>query len=474
MVAVPRTRTGYALKVPGAFPNTIAATSPAGAEAPLGSAKQDTLYWSAGSTIAELATDRSQYLDNMATGATWAFEASPASRFNMTTRWCFESSFRASTTDTGRLWSYDCVTVTSDLSLRISAGGVLEVILNNTVQPSLTIPGIGVTRRRIVVSYSAEPNVDTTGAADAMRNELCAWNIDTGEFNKTVWTSVVRPAQVGDMVIWADSTAGTNPFTGTPAAVRIGSRFHSATETEIDFVAARAAPVSAVVTDHQGLPVLSSANIGGSSHFHGPAAAWVTDATRRLYRRTMSPMWNEMMRIQTDWTQAAWDSATDAWIRGAPGASGYRMHLTYFRAYPVPVQASHMWIRLHVRSYAASGAVIPVSFRMYSFNRPPGIGGIEGADGDVEPFVDYFVGEKVATIDAGSTGYHVIRALLPISRGRSGMHDGWTYVVIAVDIDPNNESANDSNSRTRIQAVHVVPVFRETSGPIGFGGEGGS
>jgi hypothetical protein len=476
MVAVPRTRTGYALKVPGAFPNAVGATSGAsgGAAAPLGNAKQDTLYWAVGPTIAELGTDKSQYLDNMAVAATWTYEASPATRFNMTRTWCFEFSVRASSTDTGRFFQYDCVTAASDLSLRISAGGVLEGILNNALQPSLTIPGINATARRIVISWSCEQNVDTTGAADAQRHELCAWNLDTGEFAKTVWTSVVRPGQVGDMVIWADAIGGTNPFTGTPLAVRIGSRFHSATETANDFVATGTAPATLVVNDHQGLPVLSSNKNASQNYFHGPAAAWVCDATRRLYRRTHSVLWNDLFRITTDFTQAQLDSLTDPWIRGAPNATGYRMHLTYFRGYPVPMTASHLWVRAHVRAWAASGAAVPTGFRFYSMNRPPGVGGLAGADGDVEPFDSYQATEIRTNADSASPGWWILQALVPIARGTMGPHDGWTYVALAVDVDPNNESTNDSNARVRIEAINVEPVYREASGVLGFGGDGGS
>ena len=90
-------------------------------------AKQGTLYLAQdnGAGIADLAVDRSQYLDNMATGATWTFEASPANRFDLADRWCFEFDFTCDNTDTGRLFQFDCVTAASDLSLRISAGGIM-------------------------------------------------------------------------------------------------------------------------------------------------------------------------------------------------------------------------------------------------------------------------------------------------------------------------------------------------------------
>lgn len=425
-----------------------------------GLAKQDTLYLGidSGAGISDLATDRSQYLDNQTTAATWHYEASPATRFNLTDRWCWEFDFTCDNTDTGRLFQYDCATAASDLSLRIAAGGVMSIIINNAVAgTTLTLPGISGSDQRFVFSWSAEPNVDTTGAADALTHYLCAWNLNTGAFDKARLTTVVRPGQTGAMVVWAGTTAGTNPFTGTPHGARLSGRLHPPTETYHDFVSALSAPTTQTQTDDQGLPVSSSIGFAASSAFHGPAAAWATDATRRMFRRLMSPLWNECMRISTEFSEAEIESAADPWIRGAPDSNSWRMHLAWLRSYPVPPGATHLWAEVQLRTYVTSSTAVPLGVRVYSMDRNP--------SGGAGTLTHYFAEELVTRDDAATEGSYVIKARVPIAQD----DDGFTWIALAFFIDPLSTSTNDSRERIRVQAVHVVPIVCDEAGGLGFG-----
>lgn len=422
-------------------------------------AKQDTLFLAqdAGGGIADLAVDRSQYLDNQATGATWTFEAAPASRFNLSNQWCYEFDFTCDNTDTGRLFQYDCATAASDLSLRISAGGIMAIIINNAVAgTTLTLPGISGSDQRFVFQWSAEANTDTTGASDALTHYLCAWNLNTGAFDKTRLTTVVRPTQTGAMVVWAGTTAGSNPFTGTPHGVRMSGRLHSTTETAHDFVSSLSTPGTMTQTEDQGLPVSSSIGFAGSSHFHGPAAAWATDATRRMFQRLMSPLWNECMRISTELSQGELDAIDDPWIRGAPGDTAWRMHLSHLRGYPVPPGATHLWARVQLRSYVTSSTAVPLGVRLYSLNRNPA---------SVGALTSYYAEEVVDRDDAAVEGSYVLKLRLPIARD----DDGFTWLALAFNVDPNDASSNDNRERVRVQAVHVVPICCDEQGGLGFG-----
>ncbi len=418
-------------------------------------AKQDTLYLGVdgGGGIADLATDLSQYLDDQATGATWHFEASPATRFDLTTEWCAEFDVDANNADTGRFFTFDCVTAASDYYLEITAGGILNAIVNSTTVATLTIPGIAAGDQHIVVSWSAQPNPDTTGAANALRSELCAWNVDTGEFNKSVATHVARPAQTGAMNFWARNTAGGSPFIGTPHACRFGERFHTASETYVDFVAAVPAPATLTTVYGEGLPANTSTGIHGRDNFHGPAAVWAADKVNRLARRTLTPLVNKRFRDSPTWTDATL-SGGDPKVRAAPIDTNYRMVLGWIQWNDVPETCSHLWVRVHVFSRATSGAAVPVGIRLYSMNGLPGDLGYQ----------DAHVTEIVTRDDeVGVTfGEWDVEALVPLKRN----DDGETFLAIALQVDPESASANDLASQISVRSFHAAPAFKSIQGGL--------
>jgi hypothetical protein len=418
-------------------------------------AKQDTLYLGVdgGGGITDLAVDLSQYDDDQATGATWHFEAAPATRFNLTTEWCGEFDVDCNDTDTGRFFTYDCATAASDYYLNLAAGGVVTAVLNSTTVATLTLPGIAVGDQQYVVQWSVQPNPLTTGAANALRSELCAWNVDTGAFDKAVATHVVRPAETGAMNIWAARTTGTTPFTGVPHAVRFGERFHSASEAYVDFVASVSEPSTVIDTtcEHESLPADTTTGIHGRDNFHGPAALWAADKVNRLERRLLSPLYNKRFRDTPTWTDALL-SATDAKVRAAPNETQYRMVLGWLQVAPAPETCSHLWVRCHVFSRAGAGAAVPVGVRFYSMSALPGELGFQEAH----------VTEVVTRDDeVGVTfGQWDVESLVPIKRNA----DGKTYLAIALCVDPASASANDANSQIIVYGCHAVPCFKPVQG----------
>jgi hypothetical protein len=206
--------------------------------------------------------------------------------------------------------------------------------------------------------------------------------------------------------------------------------------------------------------VSSSVGFAAANAFHGPAAAWACDATRRLRYRLFSALWNDCMRVTPTWNNSI-HGATDAWVRAAPDSNTWRMHLTHKRSYPVPLGATHLWVRAHVQIWntIGTGPVI-AGFRLYSMNKNP-------SDAAGPALVPYFV-EQVVSRDEGSgaEGSYVLKARVPISRDA----DGWTTLVLAIAVDPNNESNLDSRTAFRVKAVHCVPLVVDQIGGLGFGG----
>lgn len=435
-------------------------------------AKQDTLYLAidGGGGISDLAIDRCQYLDNQTAGATWTSEAAPASRFNLTNRWCYEFDFDADNADTGRFFQYDCVTVTSDLSLQIIAGGIVRVIINNTVPATtLTLPGVSGSNQRFVLQWSAEPNPDTTGAADALRHFLCAWNLDTGAFDKVTFNTVVRPGQTGAMTIWAASSGGSSPFTGVPHAVRMGRKLHAPTETAIDFVETRTEPATDVdfSAEDEGMPVDTTTGVHGVGEFQGPAVVLAVDKTNRLIRRCLSPLYNKYFRRRVAWDDTDLDATDNPKIRAAPGDPGYRLFLGWLQVAAVPDTCTHLWVRVHVQSSSSSTAV-PVGVRFYSFNRPPGGLALAAEGLPPEPLTSYYASEIITRDDAG-VGEWCVEQLVPIARGTVGIRKNKTYLAIALQVDPEGSVANDADATVTVKGCHAVPCFVSEAGQPQFG-----
>lgn len=471
-IGVPHTRGNYGPGGGIASDAASRAVLPGSAVRLAGAVKQSSVYLGTGDRCPNCLTDRSQYATNLTASGGYLFEASPASaRFDFASPRTIGFQIDVNSTDTGHLYRHGAA---SPDRLEFSAANTLRVTVNNTVVRTYTVSGLTAARQQLIVAWVTEANPDTSGASDAMQSVLLVWNVSAGTFDQTRFTHAASSTKTQTIVFGADTHPAGTAFSGNITGIFFETRRASATEIANDWVAQRPS-VSTVLTDlgDQGLPVLSSAGFGAASQFHGPMAAWCTAATRKIHRRTLSPLWNEAMRITGTLTQAQWDAANDPWIRGAPNANGYRMHLTYFRGYPAPPTASHLWVRVHVRSWAASGEAVPIGVRVYCFNRPPGVLGLEGQDGEVEALESYYVTRVVTSSDSASAGQWVtFDDLLPIARGKTGLHRDWTYLAVAVDVDPSNATLNDSNSRSTVNAVHAVPVYREHLGKIGFGGDG--
>lgn len=461
---VPGTGTGYALGHPGTSDDASRARllpSPAGAGGSLlnGRNKQSTRFRGIGASIAACFEDLGQYDTDLSIGGTaqHLFEASPASaRFDVgggvrTILFRLE----ANDTDTGNLYRHGAA---DPDRLRFSAANTIQAVVNNSTVLTYTVTGLTAVRKQMVIAWVTQPNDDTTGASDAMLSHLLVWNVTDGTFDQVAFEHAASTTKAQTIFFGAADNTPTLVFTGTITGIHFEGRRASATEIAHDWIANLATPSTETENDHQGLPPSTDIALDAQNYFHGPLAAWCTDVTRRLRYRLLSSLWNECMRISTELTQAELASATDPWIRGAPDSNTWRMHFTFLRSYPVPPWATHLWVRVQLRSYVAAGAPVPLGVRLYSFNKNPSIPGGEA-------LVPYHAQEIVTRDDAGE-GSYVLRKRVPISKDAQG----WTWLAVALAVDPLAASANDSNARVRVQAVHASPTVYDELGDAGFGG----
>lgn len=328
----------------------------------------DTLYYGVdgGGGISDLATDQSQYLDNMTAAATWHYEASPASRFNLADTWTFEFEFTCDNADTGRFFQYDCATAASDLSMRIRATGLIDVIINSAaVATTITLPGISGSDQRFLLSWTSFLNPDTTGASDALQHVLAAWNLDTGAFDKVTFSTVVRPTQVGAMVIWAQSTTGTAPFTGTPHAVRISCATHDPTETweemsgqlpDPDLLGEERVPVS--------VPP-SSTTAGDDGHIAGPMVLLGAVAAKRNDLRLCSPLVN-LCYSSRPLLEGDLGAQNLAWLHEDTEDPDMQLYLEYCHWSLVPPACNYAHVRVFVQAVGATD----LDVACYSMSQP--------------------------------------------------------------------------------------------------------
>lgn len=458
-VGVPGTITGLALGHPRATDRAIAvAITNSPVASPTGIAKQPTRFLGYGADATACATDQSQRATNLTASGGYLFEASPASaRFDIAYR---TMGFRlmVNDSDTGVLYRHGAA---SPDRLEFSAASTLRVTVNNSVVQTYSVVGLIASRQQVVVAWATQPNPDGTGAGDAALSTLMVWVGTT--FDQVSFTHAASSTKTQTIILGGSTHPAGTPFSGVVNAIWFENGRNdlraSATEIAADWVADVAAVTSSAhaVTDLQGLPPEQGV-IDGESSWQGPAHVWCADATRRMERRTLQWLVNERLRIVPAWT-ATTLTATDDFIRGAPGDSADRMSIAWLHVAPVPDNCNRIWARVHLRSYVSSGAAVPVRVRLYSFSKPPGSLGLLGGGGGSDPMVSYFCGLTV--LEGYAAGRYAVLGSCPIARGSSGIRFGKTYLALAIAVDPLGESANDSAARVEIGAIHVVPYYRE-------------
>jgi hypothetical protein len=428
-------------------------------------AKQSTRFLARGASITACTTDASQYLINVTAGTGCVLEASPDSaRFDFSHPRTIGFVITANNTDTGTLFRHGSVSPTR---FAFSSANNLRITVNNATAGTLTLTGLDAVRDTLVVAWTSRANPDTTGAGDAVESTIHAWNVTNSTYERLTVTHAVSTTKTQTAFFGAADNASTLIYSGAITTIWFENREQSAAEIANDWVAARTAPTSTLEAGHQGHPPQAD-TFDAQNYHHGPSALWAAVATCGLVRRTLSPLWNEMLNTVPDWTDALLVAA-DPMIRGAPDSDSWRMHLGWRRTVPVPHTCNYLWARVHVRSWTTSGAAVPIGVRLYSLSRPPGAPLDPGDLGAADPLVTYFGEATITRDDDASVGEYTTIGLIPIARGRAGMYADTTTLAIALNVDPASASSNDANARINVKAVHVVPCFRDEPGGLPFG-----
>lgn len=418
-------------------------------------AKQSTRYLARGTGFASCNVDLSQRDVDLTANATNLFEAHPAAaRFDFSHPRTIGFRVEMSTATVGTLFRHGSGSPTR---LDIAVAGTVRAVVNNVAVGTVAIAGAGIdaTLRAAVVAWTSRANPDTLSAADAVESTLHVWRISSGSYARSTFTHSASTAKTQTAFFGAADNVPNSPWTGTITGIWFENRMQSGAEIAADWVAARAVPTTVVAGVHQGHPPLAD-TIDAAFRHHGPAAMWAVDATRRMQRRTLAPLWNEVMQ-----SEVIWDGTINnpgPLVRDAPGSTTWRMPLSLARLVPVPNTCNAAWVRVHLQSFDDTTTT---GVRVYSMNRHPGAA--VGEDGPADAIVPYFVGASITRDDTGSEGEWSVLGLLNLSRGTTGPYRDRTVLAIAI---------NDADPSIRVRAVHVVPCFRDQPGGLPFGGFG--
>jgi len=422
-------------------------------------AKDDTLYYALrGGAFANLATDLSQHLDNQTAGASWTSEASPAPRFNVTTTWTIEVLCDTDNNDTGYFLSY--ASGGSLLRFSLNGSGTVEAYLGASLLGSLALPGIGAGAEEFVIAWACEPNVLTTGAGDALRSELRAWNVTDGTYSQTTFTHAVRSSGTGDLVCWASSAAGANAFVGTARGIRISAgRFRTATETREDWIGSTSAPTITGQTRLEAIvaePATGGAGveINEPGAFAGPVLAQAAASAGQNDLRTWSPTGHASYFERPALEGSTFTGQPTAWRRAASVAT-YTLLGAYVLRRRLPPRATQVKIRINVQQWRTAGVTADrLNFRVWVANRPPApVAGVTDHD---QPLATRSTANVQLATSHGSgaaAGEWLDLGLVDVVRNGAG----WSWIMLGVRLE--DLSGTPANNRLRIHAFTADPVL---------------
>lgn len=418
-------------------------------------AKDDTLFYASGG-FPNLETDLSQHADNMTDNGTWTSDASPSTRFDVSTTWAIEVLCSMTSASTGYFFNYGGI-AGNQYALSLNGAGSLQARLAGAVIGTLALPGVSAfSAEAFVLAWSCEPNIQTTGAGDALRSELRAWNTADGTYAQTTFTHAIRAVATSAVVCWAQTVAGAANFNGTATAIRISAgRFRTATETHEDFVATTAAPT---ITGQSRIehPVIDPASaIATAPDFAGPIIAMASSSVWSMHFRTLSPIVNEQFLERNTYEGSDLIPALPTQFARVAADALYTMMGCYLFYRRVPAFADRLKCRVELQQWRTAGALADrVHARVYSLNRPP------------HPFVDVDDGDKSwivhscgssinTTHGSGSAaGEWVDLGLTKIARNSRGC----SWLVLAIRIQ--DLSGTPANNRLRVNALTIEPVVQ--------------
>ncbi len=424
-------------------------------------AKEDTVFLA---LDGDLVTDLSQYETDLTVATGGGFE--------------LESARAALTGSTGREVYVRCTLSAAEASvvlaahsttvefaytwlIRTNASGNLECVQGNTfVGLTVVWQGPVVPAADLSIGWSTRPNPDTTGSSDALISEIIVYDHDAGAYLAIDQVVHAAPTTASGLVLSVggvhSSGSLTSRPTNAPTAFRLSRSFHTNVEFAEDWIAARPAHATSLVTPREPIGA-SLAAIGNVAQWAGqPNVGFIGAHANALRGRMLSPLVNEV------YSQARTLISTPTptqWLTFAPGSATYRADVTTLRWLPVP-GVEWAYVRVHVTSWVTSGDPVPIGVRAYSMNRPHrGIG--PTIQGQPTPALSFTFAGATLTEDHTGAGEWLELGLLKLSPMAEPI-PGWsgaTWLCLAHAFDA--ESNNDANARLRINAWQVRPILGE-------------
>lgn len=350
--------------------------------------------------------------------------------------------------DTGRLLQHGSSDVAVSYAVHKTSTTV-SCAENNIVRVSVTVPGLAAGSRKVLVHWAQRAD------GTQVRSELAVYNFVTGEWAfATAVHAAFAPTPTDKLTIGAGSLGNSAYSLGMAAfyAVAIGRRFHSTTETVIDFIAV---PVPPAMPEQRRTPLRTwpSAEVGfaAEGHLAGPQYLHAVGATRDADSRLVTPLVNLIITHPHSEVQAP----TARYNLAAPGAVAYRLSTRWlWHAWPSPmVNAAR--VRIHV-AITGAGGVCPIYFRMFSIaNLPMG-------QPNPPPLSYYATTEAVIASSTGTDGVWLDLGQVRLARDDGGM------TALALALDFNHGVADAFGTSVKIRAVTVEPLFAD----FGSGGYG--
>lgn len=328
------------------------------------------------------------------------------------------------------------------------SGSAVRCRENATTRVSVTVPGLTGSARKVLVHW-AQRNYN-----GSVVSEVAVYNFVTLEWAYGTASHAAFATTPTHTLTIGSSTGGLSAYDlGITAihAVSIGRRFHSTTESSIDYVAVPTPPAMPGRRRVANLTGPSSELPAEEGYFAGPSYLWALAATRDADSRLITPLVNLM--IANPYSEVV--TPTARYHRNAPGSTVFRLSTRWlWHAWPGPkVNAARCRIHVAVTGFAG---VCPVMFRMYSIaNLPVG-------QPKPPPLLAYTTTTQTINASTGAAGVWLDLGQVRLARDDAGM----TALALALNFNDNLGDAYATS--VKIRAVTVEPLSADLSGG-GFG-----
>jgi len=424
--------------------------------------KPDTRYlndYAAAGSITALRTDIGQWRTNLTDATTYAHEATSA-RTAITVPRTIELRVEADNKSSGIVLNHgnDAGTVYG-YRVRVDSG-VVEFYGNTALLGSIAWSDDGPLLIRWATREDPDNPGDVIHEIDVWDEAAVAWAgglVLTNEAEPFVLSSARFTLGAGGL--------GVDAYSDGPDAirmVRISTRYHSREEFYADWIATATPATPTSETRISGL-ALDGTTLGDEGHFAGPALLSTHRATIDNAYRLWSPVVNDRLRtLDAD----AFTSTAHAYSRQPPkDGAGYRMWSHLLRVAILPVQSTHVRVRVFVKKWKTSGAAQAIAFRCYSMSKIPGQLQIVTDPPPPQPAYYYSGATLGAGVDHGIGGFGewVDLGAVKLARAQGGAH---TYLALAASFVAG---ANTTAQRFLFYAWTADPL-RVIPGAGEFGG----